>query len=127
MSMPLRRLQMHTRFYAGAVALAAGALIAVGAVAAGAAPRHTRHFRAITIHVQPNPITVGDPVTIFGRLFGRDRGGRLVVLLHRGAGLTRGFVPVQSTRTDSTGAYEFDRADGAVLSNRYWRVISAGV
>src|ERR1019366_2352468 len=33
----------------------------------------------------------------------------------------------QATRTDSTGAYEFQRADGAVLTNRAWSVASAGV
>ena len=117
---------MRTKRYRGAAALAACVLVAVGAAVAGAAPRHSRHFRAITIHVQPNPITAGDPVTIFGRLFGRRHVGRLVVLFHRAAEQGRHYIPVQTTHTDATGRYEFSRADGAVLTNRSWFVAAAG-
>ena len=121
---------MRTKFLWGLGAVAACALIAAGAVAATAAPRHVRPrhalpFHGLTIHVQPNPITAGDPVTIDGRLFGRHRADRLVVLFHHGPGLRRGFVPVQTTHTDATGAYEFARADGVVVSNRYWFVRAA--
>jgi hypothetical protein len=122
---------MRTKLHAGAAAVAVGVLVALGTAAAVAAPQHARHyplpFRGITIHAQPNPITAGDPVTIYGRLFGRRRGGRLVVLFHRAADVPGGFVAVQTTRTDSTGAYEFQRADGAVLTNREWLVDAAGV
>ncbi len=118
---------MRLRYVSGAAAVVACASIAFGAVGAGAAPpRHPFRLHAITIHAQPDPITAGDPVVIFGRLFGRLHSGRLVVLFHRAYGLRGGYVPVQVTHTDSTGAYEFTRADGAVLTNRGWFVESAG-
>jgi phage protein U len=118
---------MRNKRHKGVAALAACALVAVGAGGAGASPRHARHFRAITIHVQPNTITAGDPVTIFGRVFGRRHGGRLVVLFHRAAQQGRRYIPVQTTHTDATGAYEFSRADGVVLTNRSWFVAAGGV
>ena len=49
------------------------AAIALLPVGAGAAPRHAParpSHRALTIHAAPEPITAGDPVVIFGRLFG---------------------------------------------------------
>ena len=118
---------MRLKYVGGVAAVVACASIALTAVGAVAAPRHAVHARAITIHAQPNPITAGDPVLIFGRLFGRLHAGRLVVLFHRAAEEGSGFVPVQSTRTDSTGAYEFARADGKVLTNRAWYVVAADV
>ena len=122
---------MRLKYVSGAAAVVACAMIALTAVGAVAAPRHAgpRHYfryHAITIHAQPNPITAGDPVVIFGRLFGRDHADRLVVLFHHVGGEFGGFDPVQATHTDSTGAYEFARADGAVLTNRAWFVESAG-
>ncbi|MGD0384996.1 MAG: hypothetical protein ABSB73_02555, partial [Solirubrobacteraceae bacterium] len=117
---------MRLKYVSGAAAVVACVAIALTAVGAGAAPRHGFRRHAITIHAQPNPITAGDPVVIFGRLFGRLHSGRLVVLFHRAAEQGGGFVPVQVTHTDSTGAYEFTRADGAVLTNRLWYVASAG-
>ena len=63
---------------------------------------------------------------IFGRLFGRHHADRLVVLYHHLAGLRGRFSPVQSTRTDAGGAYEFTRADGRVDTNRSWFVAAAG-
>ena len=118
---------MRSKFYRGAAVLSACAIAAVGAAVATAAPQHAFHGRVISIHAQPDPITAGDPVTIFGRLFGRHRADRLVVLYHRGPGRFARFVPVQTTRTDSTGAYELDRADGVVDTNRFWFVAAAGV
>ena len=118
---------MRLRYFGAMAAVVACAAIALTAVGAVAAPRHAPRAHAITIHAQPDPITAGDPVVIYGRLFGRVRGGRLVVLYHRAAEQRGGFVPVQATRTDPTGAYEFSRADGAVLTNRAWYVASAGV
>jgi hypothetical protein len=117
---------MRLKYIIGAAALVACAAIALTAVGAGAAPRHSFRRHAITIHALPNPITAGDPVVVDGRLFGRLRSGRLVVLFHRAADQGGRFVPVQVTHTDSTGAYEFTRADGAVLTNRLWYVASAG-
>jgi len=117
---------MRLKYVTGAAAVVACAAIALTAVGAGAAPRHQFRSHAITIHAQPNPITAGDPVLIFGRLFGRVRSGRLVVLFERAAFQRGGFAPVQATRTGSTGAYEFTRADGVVLTNRAWYVAAAG-
>jgi hypothetical protein len=121
---------MHSRYLRPAVWLAALALggLATLAPAGASANRIDRPLggpHVITIHALPNPIVAGDPVVIFGRLFGRNRGDRLVVLHHRAAG-GFGFVPVQTTTTDSTGAYEFARADGHVDTNREWYVASAG-
>lgn len=117
---------MRLRYFGGMAAVVACAAIALTAVGAMAAPRHAPRAHVITIHAQPDPITAGDPVVIFGRLFGRLHGGRLVVLFHRAADQRGGFIPVQATRTDPSGAYEFSRADGAVLTNRAWYVASAG-
>ena len=117
---------MRLKYVSGAATVVACAAIALTAVGAGAAPGHVFRHHALTIHAQPNPITAGDPVVIYGRLFGRRHAGRLVVLFHRAALAPGRFVPVQATRTDSTGAYEFSRADGAVLTNRSWLVESAG-
>ena len=41
--------------------------------------------------------------------------------------MRNGFSPIQTTRTDATGAYEFSRADGRVDTNRAWFVATAGV
>src|SRR5580693_4902334 len=92
----LRRFTMRPRFLGGAAAIAAGAAIALIPVGAGAAPRHVFRHRAVTIHAVPNPISAGDPVLIFGRLFGRHRGDRLVVLFHHVATARGGFSPVQT-------------------------------
>jgi hypothetical protein len=113
--------------YLSAAALAAA--IGVAAIAPAGAAAHYRHapfVHSITIHAQPNPIVAGDPVVIYGRLFGRNRGDRLVVLYREAVATPAGFVPVQSTRTDATGAYEFSRADGFIDTNRTWYVASAG-
>jgi hypothetical protein len=123
---------MRLKYVIGAAAAVACASIALTAVGAGAAPKHAasghvfRHH-VLTIHAQPNPITAGDPVVVFGRLLGRQHARRLVVLFHRAALYGGGFAPVQVTHTDAAGAYEFTRADGAVLTNRFWYVASAGV
>ncbi|MGA2470524.1 MAG: hypothetical protein ABSG64_07525 [Solirubrobacteraceae bacterium] len=109
---------------------AAALVLALGAAAiapGGASAAPARGPRLITIRVQPNPIVAGDPVVIFGRLIGRRDQGRLVVLYHRAAFGGGTFVPVQSTRTDTMGAYEFSRADGNVDTNRSWYVTSAGL
>ena len=118
---------MRPRHLGGAGALAACAVIALAPVGAGASPHHGPPPRAITIHAVPDPITAGDPVVIFGRLFGHHRANRLVVLFHHLAAAPGGFAPVQATRTDATGAYEFTRADGRVDTNRAWFVVAGGV
>ncbi|MGD0198500.1 MAG: hypothetical protein ABSC56_11435 [Solirubrobacteraceae bacterium] len=122
---------MHSRYLratALASVLALGGLVPAGANAQGA--HHSRlPFRgphSITIHAQPNPIVVGDSVVVYGRLLGRDSENKLVVLYHHATGSPFGFVPVQATRTGVGGAYEFQRADGSVDSNRQWYVAADG-
>ena len=64
---------------------------------------------ALTSYLVANSIVL--PISaFFGRLFGRDRADRLVVLFHHVALGRTGFAPVQTTRTDATGAFEFRRA-----------------
>ena len=43
------------------------------------------------------------------------------------AGVPGGFTAVQSTRTDTSGAYEFTRADGRVDTNRECYVVAGGI
>jgi len=117
---------MKSRYLSAAALVAAFAVAAIAPAGAAAHVRRVPVARALTIHAQPNPIVTGDPVVIFGRLFGRNHADRLLVLYFHGAGSPIGFMPVQTTRTDSTGAYEFSRADGFVDTNRSWYVASAG-
>jgi hypothetical protein len=90
------------------------ALLALAAPAASAAARPT-------ISAAPNPTTAGDPVVIFGTA----PAGAKVVLWHR-INPAPGFSPVQRTTADAAGRYEFTRADGVVVSNRNWFVVSQG-
>jgi hypothetical protein len=117
---------MKSRYLSAAALVAAFAVAAIAPAGAAGHVRRVPVARALTIHAQPNPIVTGDPVVIFGRLFGRNHADRLLVLYFHGAGSPIGFMPVQTTRTDSTGAYEFSRADGFVDTNRSWYVASAG-
>ena len=67
---------MRPRHLGGAGALVACAALALAPVGAGARPHNSLLVHAITIHAVPDPITAGDPVVIFGRLFGRHHGDR---------------------------------------------------
>src|ERR1700676_731766 len=118
---------MRRRYTGGGAGLAAITAMALISAGAAAHPRLLPPSAAVTIHAQPELITAGDPVVIYGRLFGRHHAGRLVVLFHHLAATRGGFSPVQVTRTDATGAYEFGRADGAVQTNRAWYVAAGGV
>jgi hypothetical protein len=94
-------------------------LVAVAAPsAATAAPHHNRY---LTIATSENPIVDGQGVLIYGQLKGVDVGGQTVYLYHRVVPAS-GFTIVQKTTTNSTGYYEFARADGVVASNRDWFV-----
>jgi hypothetical protein len=104
------------------VCFAAAAVVpAVSTARPAQNPLPVRH--RITINAAPNPIVTGDPVVIFGRLFGPLTANQTVTLFHRLAGQPR-FTPVQATKTDVTGAYEFSRAEGVVTTNRAWYVVS---
>ena len=125
---------MKFRYLNAAAGTLAVSLIAVASLAPGAASAQRIHRprfpfggpHRITIRAVPDLIVAGDPVVIFGRLFGRHDENRLVVLYHRALDSPFGFVPVQTTVTGVGGAYEFSRADGRVDTNRRWYVASAG-
>jgi hypothetical protein len=86
---------------------------------AGAAPRHNHH---LTIAAAPNPVAAGEGVLIYGRLEGSEVGGQTIQLYHHLIGSGRGFTLVGTTTTDSSGFYEFTRAEGVVDTNRDWFV-----
>jgi hypothetical protein len=84
----------------------------------------------IGIDVIPHArITAGDPVVIFGRLVCSGHASaadQVVRLFHHLRGGAPGFTFVQSTTTDASGAYQFQRADGVVETSRTWHVRSHG-
>lgn len=100
---------------------------AVGSIAvpplAGAAPRHNHH---LTIAATPNPVPAGEGVVIYGRLFGASNAGQPIALYHHISGFGQGYTLIQTTTTDSSGFYEFTRAEGVVLTNRSWFVRGPG-
>ena len=110
----------------GPIGLALCATAGVPATAAAAPALHlNRHH--LTINLKPQQITSGDPIVIYGRLFGRHHADQSVQLFNRVAG-ARDFTPVGApVRTDTTGAYEITRADGVVVTNRSYYVRSDGV
>ncbi|MGO9903415.1 MAG: hypothetical protein ACLP0J_27865 [Solirubrobacteraceae bacterium] len=108
---------MRTRFAVLATILSA--LVAVSAPGvASAAPRHNR---GLTISATPNPIVVGQGVLIYGQLNESNDAGQTIFLYHRIVPAAR-FTLVQTAKTDAVGFYDFKRADGVVVSNRYWFV-----
>jgi hypothetical protein len=108
---------MRLRFTVLATVLAAVAAAAIPA-AAGAAPHHNR---ALTIHLVPPNIVAGDEVDIIGQLKGADSANQTIRLFHR-INPADQFSLIGTTTTDSSGRYEFTRADGIVVSNRSWFV-----
>lgn len=108
---------MRLRFTVLAAPLAALAFTAIPAVA-GAAPTHNR---GLTIHAVPRRIIAGEAVLIYGRLKGADHGNQMIRLYHR-INPKPNFSLIGTTRTDSSGRYEFTRAEGVVETNRSWFV-----
>ncbi len=98
-------------------------LTAFGTIAApslaSAAPRHNHH---LTLAATPNPVPAGEGVVIYGRLLGADNAGQQIRLYHHISGSNQGYTFVQKTTSDSSGYYEFTRAEGIVLTNRSWFV-----
>jgi hypothetical protein len=80
---------------------------------------------SININVQPPKITAGDAVVIFGRLRCPKNTNQTVRLFRVVRGVP-GSRPVGTVKTDATGSYEFQRADGVVTTNRGWFVRSRG-
>ena len=105
------------------LAVLACVLTAIGTGAAPmvvtAAPRRNDH---LTIAPTPNPVPAGEGVVIYGRLLGSDNAGQSIALYHHVSGSGQGYTRVQTTTTDSSGYYEFTRAEGVVLTNRSWFV-----
>jgi hypothetical protein len=88
-----------------------------------AAPHHNH---GLTIAVTPNPIISGEGVLIYGQLNTSNPGGRTIVLYHR-INPKPYFTVIGTTKTSTTGFYEFPRAEGVVLSNRSWFVRAPGL
>jgi hypothetical protein len=88
-----------------------------------AAPHHNH---GLTIAVTPNPIISGEGVLIYGQLNTSNRAGRTIVLYHR-INPASVFTVISTTKTTSTGFYEFTRAEGVVLTNRNWFVRAPGL
>jgi hypothetical protein len=101
------------------------ALLGIAALPAiaGAAP-HQNH--GLTIAATPNPIITGDGVLIYGQLNTADHSRKTIVLYHR-INPSPFFTVIGTTKTTSTGFYEFTRAEGIVLTNRNWYVRAPGL
>ncbi len=127
--MHAHRMHAHRRSLVGmGLALLVGltALVAVLMMAvpstANAAPHHNH---GLTIASTPDPISAGEGVLIYGQLKGAENADRRIWLFHRINPATH-FTPVSVTRTNSSGFFEFVRADGIVNSNRNWFVRGPG-
>ncbi len=116
---------MHKGRLAPLIASTIAALILIPATTLAASHPSGSGRHTIGISVSENPIVEGQPIVIYGHLSGPNDSARKVVLYHRTAYASR-FTPVQSTTTDSTGYYAFDRLPERVLTNREWYVRSLG-
>ena len=83
-------------------------------------PPNALCVRPITIVPVPDPSSAGEEVTISGEVAGAKRGTR-VWLWHRLPGQRR-FRRVLRTKTNALGQYSIVRADGIVMTNRWWYV-----
>ena len=83
---------------------------------------HPHFNHGLTIGANPDPITAGEGVLIYGQLKGPDSAYKRVYLFHRINPASR-FTIVGVRRTNAQGFYEFVRADGVVVSNRNWYVV----
>ncbi len=109
---------MRLRITVLTAAFAATALLIAPSLVS-AAPRHNHH---LTIAAAPNPVSAGEGVLIYGRLEGSEVGGQTIQLYHHLVGSGRGYTLVGTTTTDSSGYYEFTRAEDVVETNRDWFV-----
>ncbi len=112
-----------TRSLIGVAILVAALALALPSLA-GARMRHhgPTHNHGLTIAANPDPITAGEGVLIYGQLKGPDSAYKRVYLFHRINPASR-FTIVGVRRTNAQGFYEFVRADGVVVSNRNWFVV----
>jgi hypothetical protein len=96
----------------GPATIAATSLLALAPAAASAHKHPSPLGRCrINIGVMPRQITAGEATEVSGRLACRraNASGEVVTLYAHVAG-TAGFVPVQSTNTEASGAYKFSTA-----------------
>lgn len=102
--------------------------VALSVPASALAARHPspNGLHTISLLSSENPITVGDPLLLYGRLTGPNAGGQPVDLWHRVNGVSPLFTPIQATTTDAAGFYAFQRLADVVDSNREYYVKSLG-
>ncbi len=94
----------------GPALIAATSLLALAPAAASAHKHPSPRGRcAINIRVAERQITAGEQVEVKGRLkcFPRASAGGQAVTLYEYVAGTAGYVPVQSTTTDTSGVYQF--------------------
>src|SRR5438270_5802249 len=94
-----------------------GCVLAPGS--ASAAPRHNHH---LTIAAAPDPVSAGEGVLIYGRLFGTQPSGQTIRLYHHVIGSGQGYRLVATTTTTGSGFYEFNTPEGGIYTNRNWFV-----
>jgi len=104
--------------------IAATALIALAPVSALAHKHRSPLGRCrINISVMPQQITAGDPTEVSGRLACSPRvnlSGQSVELYAHAAG-SAGYVPIQGTSTEASGAYKFTTAAETTNTDFYVR------
>src|SRR5271154_6058269 len=113
----------------GPAAVAATSLLALAPAAASADHRSANKHPSplgrcrIDISVAPRQITAGEATEVSGRLAcHRHAGpGAQPVTLYAHAAGTAGYVPVQSTTTESSGAYKFSTAAETANTSFYVR------
>jgi len=113
---------MRPRFAVLASVMCALVVAALPGIAS-AAPAHNR---GLTINATPNPIPSGEGVLIYGQLNHKPVAGQTIILYHHISGTGPGFTVIGTTKTGSTGFYEFTRAEGVVVTNRSWFTREAG-
>jgi hypothetical protein len=100
-----------------------GVVVLIGAVAAataatlssGAVGQSGPHLTSVSIFASPNPISIGDAVTVSGSVFEGPLndlheliiGGNVVVTRYSGPNCTLVATQVASLKTDGSGAYSF--------------------
>jgi hypothetical protein len=108
--------------------LAATSLLAL-APAAALAHKHPSPIGRCRINIEnvsPNPITAGEATEVSGRLTcGRANAAGQTVQLYAHVAGTAGFVPVQSTTTETSGGYTFATAPEEENVNFYVRSLGA--
>jgi hypothetical protein len=118
---------MHLRKLVPA-GLAATSLLAL-APAAALAHKHPSPIGRCRINIEnvsPSPITAGEATEVSGRLnCGRANAAGQTVQLYAHVAGTAGFVPVQSTTTETSGGYKFTTAPEDENVNFYVRSLGA--